>query len=142
ASETAVTVSVAGERIALGADPAETAETLARAWLDEPVELSIGGHVVRRSRESLGARVDVARLQRWLSEARDEASPMREAAGAHLALRMPASLDPSALVPWLEAQKRLVDRPAKDATLDPETGDVVAEREGRVLDVWATLDRV
>lgn len=142
ASETSVAVSVAGERIPVGADPAETAETLVRAWLDEPVELTLGSRVVRRSRESLGARVDVARLQRWLSEARDEASPMRRAAGAELALRMPASLDASVLRPWLEAQKRLVDRPAKDATLDPETGDVVHEREGRVLDVWATLDRI
>jgi vancomycin resistance protein YoaR len=142
ASETSIRITLAGDVVPLGVDAGALAEERARTWLEEPIELELAGRRLRRSREALGARVDVARLRSWLSAALDETSPMREAAGATLPLRMPASLDPNVLRPWLEDQKRTIDRPAKDATLDPETGDVVPEREGRVLDVWATLDRV
>ncbi|MCB9599556.1 MAG: VanW family protein [Sandaracinus sp.] len=142
ASETSVRITLAGEAVPMGANVRELAQERARAWLEEPVELDLAGRVVRLSRQTLGARVDETQLQRWLNAALDESSAMRAAAGAELPLRMPASLDAATLRPWLEAQKREIDRPAKDATLDPETGDVIAEREGRVLDAWTTLDRV
>ncbi|MBX3247440.1 MAG: VanW family protein [Myxococcales bacterium] len=142
ASETDPRVTVGGVPVALGADPHEVATRLAEAWLAEPVDVALPGRVLRRSRASLGASVDVARLERWLREAGDAESPMRSAARAQLPLRMPARLDPSLLRPWLESLKRDIDRPSKDATLDPDTGDVVPEREGRVLDVWRSLDRV
>lgn len=142
ANETACRIVLAGEVVPEGADPQVIAEDRARAWLDEPIELELQGRTIPRSRESLGARVDVERLQSWLRAALDEESPMRASAEGTLSLRMPVSLDAESLRAWLELHKRAVDRPAKDATLDPDTGDVVPERAGRALDVWATLDRV
>ncbi|HJL34470.1 MAG TPA: VanW family protein, partial [Polyangiaceae bacterium LLY-WYZ-15_(1-7)] len=133
-------VRVGDRPVDLHGDLAAQAAALAERLLDTPVQVDVLGRPVERSWRELGARVDVERLEGWLQQAADPSSPMREAAGARLPLRLPVEVDPAGVMPWLRELKREIDRPAKDATLDPETGAVVPEQEGRVVDAWGTLE--
>ncbi len=139
AAET-VQVTVAGQPVDLQGDPQAQAELFARRFLDEPMSVIVLGRPVERSRQALGARVDVARLARWLREAADPESPMRAHGGPRLDLRVPVDVDPGAALAWLEPLKHDHDREPRDATFDVESGEIVDAREGRAVDVWATLD--
>ncbi|MEM1418154.1 MAG: VanW family protein [Myxococcota bacterium] len=55
---------------------------------------------------------------------------------------MPHHLDVEPVLAWLVALKEREDRPARDARIDPETGDLSPEQEGRALDIWASLDAI
>lgn len=131
-------VTVGGERVPAD-EPAEAAASrLARAYLEGTIALGGVGRTQTRTRASLGAEVDVPRLTRWIEAARDPDAPL--ASADEVELRVPVSLDPSVARGWLEELKEERDRPSRDASLDPETGEVVPHVDGRALDVWATLD--
>lgn len=133
-------VTVAGRPVDLRGDPEAQAQRLARRFLDEPMAAVVLGRPVERTREELGARVDVERLAHWLREAADPTSPMRGAAGSRLDLRLPVDVDPAAALAWLEPLKHDHDREPRDATFDVESGQIVDAREGRSVDVWASVD--
>ena len=86
-------VRVGDRPVDLHGDLAAQAAALAERLLDTPVQVDVLGRPVERSWRELGARVDVERLEGWLQQAADPSSPMREAAGARLPLRLPVEVD-------------------------------------------------
>ncbi|MEO0324995.1 MAG: VanW family protein [Myxococcota bacterium] len=90
---------------------------------------------------ALGVTLDDDTLARWLRDAADASTTLgAQADEGPLALRVPLRVDPGPALAKLTAWKERADRPARDARLDPATGRVAPEQEGRALDVWASLD--
>jgi vancomycin resistance protein YoaR len=93
---------------------------------------------------ALGVELDRARLKQLLMDAADATSPLsryrqeRDATGP-LELSVPLRLDPARAVPTLFGLKEELDRPPRDAHIDLDANRVVAEEEGLLLDVDATL---
>jgi vancomycin resistance protein YoaR len=130
-------------------EPAEAlAASIAERYLSETITLRAGDVAsLARSRRALGAEVDVEALARRIGEARDPASSLHRLRDAYdlegpIRLEMPARLAPEAALEALVALKKEVDHDPRDASYDLEARRVVPEQEGRVLDAWATLDRL
>jgi len=62
--------------------------------------------------------------------------------GTDLDVPLDPTLDPAVLFARLDAMREAIDADARDAHIDPRSGRVTRERNGRRLDVHATLDRV
>ena len=127
----------------LALDPA-SAEAIAHleAALGE-VELTLAGpdgHE-RFAPAELGVSLHRSTLEEWLRRAADPDTTLGEQAEeGTLRLRVPLAIDPAPALARFVAWKEHVDRPARDARIDPVTGSVAAEQDGRALDVWGSLD--
>ena len=115
------------------------------AWLRAPVALQPPGVTMPRTltRAALGYRIDEARLDALLRDARDPSSALARSLGHQrfgtIALPLPVVLDTKVALSALSTIKDDLDEPATDAKLDLEARKVVAERAGRRIDVYATL---
>ena len=146
-AQTLLAVSVAGVAVDPDADVMSRARALAQAYADEAIVVALPEGERTLTRGALGMSVDEPALRRWLVESADPLSPLRAYAEDHhdgplaeLALPLPTSLDVARARTTLEELRREVDQPAIDAQIDPSTGTVAPEQEGRTLDVWASLD--
>jgi vancomycin resistance protein YoaR len=115
------------------------------AWLRTPVTLTLGDGASRqKTRAELGFRIDDARLDALLRDARDPDSALvRSIAGRRLgaaALPLPVRLDPRAALTALGGIKDDLDRPAEDAKIDLDGRKVVPEKPGLRIDVYASLE--
>ena len=139
------TVRVAGVPVTPREDARPQAVRLARAYLRTRIRLVAAGQRIARTRAALGAQVDAEHLARLLSSARDPRSPLRlvhaRARGtASLDIPMPVSIDDERAMRVLLSLKDEIDRAPSDARIDTRNGRVLAERVGRRLDIYATLD--
>lgn len=143
---TSVTVRVADEEIGSELDLDRAAQALATRWELTPFVLSIpGADAIDGTRRSFGARIEVERLSRMLREAHDPSSTLRRvheslSDGRVIDIPLPIQLDESAIFGRLADLKDAVDRRPMDARANPRTGELIAHRHGRVLDVHGTLD--
>ncbi|MDJ0766720.1 MAG: VanW family protein [Myxococcota bacterium] len=96
----------------------------------------------------LGAEVDlrlVDRIRSYLAVGNHPATMyFREHMGndAMPQMRLPISLDPQRAVESLMMLKERVDRPPKNASFDFSTRTVLPEENGRMLDIYTTLERL
>ena len=141
-----VSVTVGGAPIDHAAlEPRALSVQLARSYLHETVTLVVGETRIVRTRAQLGATVDAEHLAALVTAARDARSPLRRLhAQAHgvapLDLHMPVELDAERALTVLLSLKDALDSAPEDARLDVATGEVRAERTGRRLDAYASLD--
>jgi vancomycin resistance protein YoaR len=123
------------------------AEDAGRAWLEQPVTVVVEGTHLERTREQLGARLDVVHLASLVGQLMDGRSALRRAharekAGSPLALAVPYTVDvPSALAALLQMKDDL-DVPPLDARYDFRTRELSPDKPGRLIDAWATLARL
>ncbi len=136
-------VRVRGRPVTLSHDPHAQALSLARAFLRERVTVVAEDHSLERTRESLGARVDVHLLEHLLRAAADPSSALvrHHAALAHgpIELPLPVRLEGAVALPLLAQLKEEVDHLPVDARIDVEQRRVIPERRGTFLDVFGTL---
>jgi vancomycin resistance protein YoaR len=136
-------VRVRGRPVTLGGDPHAQALDLARAYLREHVTVVAEERTLERTREALGARVDVHLLEHLLRAAADPSSALvrHHAALAHgpIDLPLPVRLEGAAALPLLTQLKEEVDHLPVDARIDVEQRRVIPERRGTFLDVFGTL---
>jgi len=140
-----VPLEIAGIRVPRdGRTPREVALALARRYLAEKVTITGRDFSLERTRQELGARVELARLERIVTEARTPGSPLlrahAEEGGGALRLPMPAHLDDRAVTRALLQLKQDYDRRALDARIDLSTGKVLPEAYGRRLQLYETLE--
>jgi vancomycin resistance protein YoaR len=156
-------IRVLGRVITPGSDAHAAALAVARAYLREHVRISApvviaeqNGTTFRRreetrtidrTRESLGARVDVRLLAHLISAATDPTSPMLRhhaalAPGQPVDLPLPVRLDGAIATPILMQLKEEVDHAPIDARLDVENRRIEREQPGRHLDIYRTLARL
>jgi vancomycin resistance protein YoaR len=93
---------------------------------------------------ALGVELDRTRLKQLLVDAADLTSPLsrlrrEQQLSAPIDLIVPLRLDPARALPTLLALKDELDRPARDAHIDLEAGQVIGEQDGRLLDIDASL---
>jgi vancomycin resistance protein YoaR len=93
---------------------------------------------------ALGVELDQPRLKQLLVDAADRTSPIarQRRLSNHtgpIELVVPLRLELGRALPTLLALKEELDRPARDAHIDLETNQVVAEQDGMLLDVDASL---
>ncbi|MEM9073734.1 MAG: VanW family protein [Myxococcota bacterium] len=131
---------VGGVPVDLHGDLNAQANAMAERFLDESIAVIVLGRPTEQTRRSLGAVVDTDRLSGWLTQLSNPDSEARANAAGELDLRLPVTVDPEVALPWLEGLKRDHDRPARNATVNVESGEIVPEQHGRSVDVWATLD--
>ncbi len=116
---------------------------IARQYLREHVTVRAEGHNVERTREGLGARVDVAVLARLIASARDPSSALMRhhasLARGPIDLPLPVHLDGEVAMPLVMQLKEEVDHVPVDARIDFEARRVIPERWGTYLDVYGTL---
>ena len=127
------------------AEPNREAEQLARVYLQKPLTLQIAGKKHARSRGALGVRVDLPALRGLLQGAAEAYSPLRrlhaqQRGDAPLDLPIPARLEADRAERWLRALADDYDAPAHPTRVAFDTGEVLAPRAGRQLDVQGTLD--
>ena len=136
-------VRVRGRVVPLGRDPHGLALELARSFLREHVVIAAEDHSLERTREALGARVDVHLLEHLLRAAADPSSALvrHHAALARgpIDLPLPVRLEGSVALPLLAQLKEEVDHVPVDARIDVEARRVLPERQGTFLDVFGTL---
>lgn len=140
-----VALQIAGVRVPTsGKTPHDLALELARRYLAEKVTIEGRGFSLERSRQELGARVELARLERIVTEARTPGSALlrahAEQGGGTLRLPMPAHLDDRAVTRALLQLKQDYDRRPLDARIDLSTGEVLPEAYGRRLQLYETLE--
>src|SRR5690349_20454197 len=143
----AVDLMLVGEVIAPHADPAQQARELAQRYLGGRVTLRAGDVQLVLRRADLGVSVDLLRLRTLLEQAHDPRSSMRrvhdtELAGSPLALPMPASLDSEQVSALMVELKDRIDRPARDAHIDPRKKRAIEAEPGLSLDTYAALERI
>lgn len=156
-------IRILGRPVDPGADPHATALVVARAYLHDHVHIT-GPVIVREqtgdtfreheetrtidvSRETLGARIDVALLSHLIAAATDPSSPLLRhhaaiAPGQPVELPLPVHLDATVAEPQLMQLKEEVDHAPVDARYDAESRRVVPEQSGRYMDLYATLARI
>jgi len=121
----------------------EAAE-LGRSWVREQLardfalDLPDGGGRRLVSSAALGAELDRARWERLLADARYAEGSWRSAPAA-VELAIPMSLDLERGAATLTTLKNELDQSPRDARLDLDTGNVVPERVGRLLDIDRSL---
>lgn len=137
---------VRGRPVAPGVDARAQALDIARSFLRERVRITADGRTLERTRESLGARVDVNLLAHLLAAARIPTSSLvrNHAAlgGGVIDLPLPARIEGAIALPILTQFKEEVDHQAVDARVDVEQRRVLPERRGVFVDVYATLARL
>lgn len=127
--------------------PREAAARIAAEWAAAPFTLRIGDDEVGSTRGEIGARLDVDALAAALERARDPASRMTRhhvatRGVAPLSLPIEVRFDPASALEILVDRKDHLDVRAESARMRPRTGEVVAGRRGRTLDVFGSLDAV
>ena len=136
-------VRVRGRPVALAHDPHAQALDLARAYLREHVTVVAEERTLDRTREALGARVDVHLLEHLLRAAADPSSALVRhhavVAPGPMELPLPVRLEGSVALPLLAQLKEEVDHLPVDARIDVEQRRVIPERRGAFLDVFGTL---
>jgi vancomycin resistance protein YoaR len=134
-------VRIAGQRVEL-TDPAVQARRIAEEWAHAPQRLQLTEQTLLRTRAELGGSVDVEHLTRLLSDVQNPASALRRRAesATELELALPVRFDAEPARELLLELKRQHDHPPSDARFNPDTREVIPERAGLSLDVWATLD--
>jgi vancomycin resistance protein YoaR len=96
---------------------------------------------------ALGAELDRERLQQLLLDSADVTSPLsrrraeREVDGP-IELIVPVRVDSTRIVATLLDLKQKLDRPARDAHIDVAAKQVIAEQDGLLLDVDASLEQI
>jgi vancomycin resistance protein YoaR len=139
-------VRVRGRPVALSGDPHAQALELARSYLREHITIVAEERSLDRTRESLGARVDVHLLEHLLRAAADPSSALvrHHAALARgpIELPLPVRLEGSVALPLLTQLKEEVDHLSVDARIDVEQRRVIPERRGTFLDVFGTLGQL
>jgi vancomycin resistance protein YoaR len=129
-----------------GADARRLARELAEEWDARPLSLVLPDEEpIRLPRRAFGASLDVERLAARIRQAIDTTSAMRRlhaqvAGDARLEVPLPVTVDEAATFERLADLKDRYDRRPSDARVNPRTGEVVAHRHGRMLDVHGTLD--
>jgi vancomycin resistance protein YoaR len=120
------------------------ARDAARAWLEQPLAVTVAGTRVERTREQLGARIDAAHLESLVAQMFYPHSALRRglAPGVALALPVPHSLDADAAMSAVLQMKDELDVAPVDAHYDFKTKQLSPDRPGRRIDAWATLSRI
>jgi vancomycin resistance protein YoaR len=137
-----------GKPLPQSGDALAAAHDIARAWLDQPFAVVVGGARTDRTREQLGARLDVLHLESLVAQAGDPRSPLQRersrgaTPAAPIALAVPFDLDASVSLAALLQLKDDLDAPAVDAHYDFKTKELAPDRPGRQIDAWATLARM
>lgn len=129
--------------------PSEEPLDAALLWIGErlagSLTLELPDGATRTIRyDALGVELDQARLKQLLSDAADLTSPLsryrqQSDRTGMLDLVVPLRLDPARALPTLLALKEELDRPTRDAHIDLDASRVIAEQDGRLLDIDATL---
>lgn len=145
AKRNAPPVTYLGHAITEKPDAAGEAHRLAELFLDERIAIVTGETRIAMTRRELGVSVDESRLARWLEQAFDRDSDMHGARSAMglrgtIDLVPPATLDPSVITPRLVELADRTNRPAVDARMNVETGQITHDQPGLRLDLDATLD--
>jgi vancomycin resistance protein YoaR len=128
--------------------PADAAHAIATRWAEERLVVHIGERsVIEGARGALGASVDELDLAGLITRAREPRSLLRRyhaqlGRGASIDLPIAVTISSRAMFDALLAEREQVDAPAASARIDARTGLVTPERDGRRLDVHATLDRI
>ncbi|MCB9626571.1 MAG: VanW family protein [Sandaracinaceae bacterium] len=135
------TVRVAGQPVEL-TDAAAQARRIADEWARVNLRLQLTEETLVRTRADLGGSVDVEHLTRLLRDADNPASALRRRAedARELTLALPVRFDAEPARALLLELKRLHDHSPSDARFDPDTRQIIPQRAGLSLDVWATLD--
>jgi vancomycin resistance protein YoaR len=124
----------------------DVALALARRYLSEKVTITGRGFSLERTRQELGARVELERLERLITEARTPGSSLLRThaaeGGGTMKLPMPAHLDDRAVTRALLQLKQDYDRRPLDARIDLATGSVLPETYGRRLHLYDTLAKL
>jgi len=144
---TARMVTALDETIAATETSRDAAERIAARWASVAVTLRVGDDEVISTRAEMGATIDVEALTSSLERARDPDSRMiRHHVATHgdapLALPVEVRFDPAGTIEFLLDRKDHIDVRAESARMRPRTGEVVAGRHGRTLDVFGSLDAV
>jgi len=146
-AEHPVTVTVAGRPVDLAGDLHSQAVAIGRDYLHTHITLLTPNGPQRRTRWSVGARLDLAHLEALMRDAADARSPMRRVhaqvhAGEPLNLPLPLDLDEAQVMDSLLELKDELDRPPRNARVDTATRELLPHEAGRTVDVWATLDAI
>ncbi|MFO0629238.1 MAG: hypothetical protein U0325_26925, partial [Polyangiales bacterium] len=123
---------VRGRPVNPAQDPRTQALEIARAFLRERVRITADGRTLERTREALGARVDVNLLTHLLAAARVPTSSLvrNHAAlggGGVIDLPLPSRIEGAVALPILTQFKEEVDHQAVDARLDVEPPRVLPQ---------------
>jgi len=135
-------VVVAGQVVDPEGDVAGTLREIAREY--RRGKIAIVGHGYRKEirRADLGARVDLARMERLVREAADPGSPLarlHKGDGDPVRLPMAVEIDASRAIPLLLQIKQEFDHPAREARIDLATRAIQPEQAGRRMEVFQTL---
>ncbi|MEM6788247.1 MAG: VanW family protein [Myxococcota bacterium] len=142
-------VRVAGTPLPLEGDPGATALDLVRRYAGTPITLTFpGGDTREVVPAALGAEIDRVRLAELVADVLDPDSGLRRQAARRaraedaIDLPVPIRVDPERSVTALLPFKDDVDRVATSAAVDLEKKQLVPEREGFRMDVYATAARL
>lgn len=129
-------------------DNEESALSLARRWRRDEIAIAIpnSDEKITLKRSALGVEIDEERLLSRLAhlEAKESASRRRsrELRQTEVALAPPVELDFETALSALYRIKDKVDRFPVDARIDIDNRKIIAEEEGRWLDIWGTLSKL
>jgi vancomycin resistance protein YoaR len=151
-------VTLDGKRLpVVDGDPRVTldaARAIARAYVAGEVSIAVrGGPLaarITRTREQLGARVDMQHLASLVAQLADSRSALRRAHAQHVArgvaqplrLPLPVRIEGDRGLTALLAVKDDLDKAPIDARLDLQKRSIASEQDGRRVDVYATLARL
>jgi vancomycin resistance protein YoaR len=143
-----------GQPLDLEADPIQVGQRRLEGFARRTFTLTLpGGITVTQSLDKWGAEVKAERLEQLIVDAKDGSSPLRrhyaklladldEPTGESLPsldLPIPISLQTEAAIREIQRMKDRVDQRPHDARLNIKEGSIFPHREGRWLDVDATL---
>lgn len=136
-----------GSALPADGDGAALARAIEERELARPITLVLDGTERTFTRAELGATLDRAALAALVDDARDPDGSMHALRRSldlegPIALRLPIRVDPAAALAHLVAAKGAVDRAPRDARFELASRRVVPEEVGRVLDAYATLERI
>ena len=123
-------------------------EAAARAYLARPFTITLPGsdEKLELRKDELGVTLDRRKLGFQLDELRDPKSATRQASKrsrrAEVKLPPPVALDVEDAFSSLYRLKYKVDRFPEDARIDIDERRIIAEQEGRWLDLHGTLARI
>jgi vancomycin resistance protein YoaR len=137
-------VRVLGTTIELD-EPRLRAEAIAAEWASAPLVLRIGDERIERTRGELGARLDIDALATSIARAADPGSRLvrhhvSSRGVAPLEVPVTVVLDSGPAFALLSDRKDIIDVRPESARVRARTGEVLAERLGRSLDVHASID--
>jgi vancomycin resistance protein YoaR len=139
-------VRVQDTEVPKGSHAERIARRIASRWENGTIRVIVPGEeAIVRTRRQFGARVDVERLSSLLRDANDTTSALRRihaelAPDRPVEITLPIHFREEVLFDRLADLKDGYDRRPEDARADARTGTIVPHRDGRVLEVHATLD--